>query len=123
MGADPPNNPGEGHGSAYYLQGFLELTFGDKGNVALSVNTSRAGNPAGGNPLLFYCKDGRDCLAEWLIDCFLHGNATLVLAIYFHRADNSTISASGTLVPIYVRSFSSNSDSKIPYLTRNLLQL
>ncbi|GAI58613.1 unnamed protein product [marine sediment metagenome] len=46
MGANPSNNPGEGHGSAYYLQGFLELTIGDKGDITLSVNTSRTDNPA-----------------------------------------------------------------------------
>jgi hypothetical protein len=46
MVAHPATDPSEGHGSAHYLQGFSELALRDKGDIALSVDTSGTGNPA-----------------------------------------------------------------------------
>ncbi|MBA7672103.1 hypothetical protein ES703_80275 [subsurface metagenome] len=46
MGTNPPDDPSERHGSPHHLQGFSELTLRDKGDIALSIDTSRTGYSA-----------------------------------------------------------------------------
>ncbi|MBA7623857.1 hypothetical protein ES703_31256 [subsurface metagenome] len=121
MSADPPDYPGEGHGSAHHLQSLLKFTLGNKGDIPLGVDTGRTGNPARGGPPLFHSKDRGNCLTEELVNCFLCRDTSFIFAIYFYGTNSGTVSTPGTLFPVHVGSLSSDEGGEVAYLTRNLL--